>query len=85
MRACLSPRGGSVRGLRLWSSLILTLALDGAGRWGLVLFLFTVHAGDVPGSPPPGVEAIAWIGQLQWLLVLWAYRVDRRRRAVTPN
>ena len=52
MRACLRPRGGSVRGLRLWSSLILMLALDGAGRWGLVLR---------------------------------AYRVDRRRRAVTPN
>lgn len=101
------PWGGSVLGLRLWSSLVLTLALevplfmlgvwlysrstralDGAGRWGLVslvLFLFVVYAGNVLGSPPPSVEAIAWVGQLQWLLVLWAYWVDRHRRALTPN
>ncbi len=100
------PWGGSVLGLRLWSSLLLTLALevplfmlgvwlysrgtralDGAGRWGLVglvLFLFVVYAGNVLGSPPPSVEAIAWIGQLQWLLVLWGYWVDWHRRAVAP-
>jgi membrane-bound metal-dependent hydrolase YbcI (DUF457 family) len=101
------PWGGSVLGLRLWSSLLLTLALevplfmlgvwlysrstralDGAGRWGLVglvLFLFVVYAGNVLGSPPPSVEAIAWIGQLQWLLVLWGYWVDWHRRAVAPS
>jgi len=101
------PWGGSVLGLRLWSSLVLTLALevplfmlgvwlysrstralDGAGRWGLVglvLFLFVVYAGNVLGSPPPSVEAIAWIGQLQWLLVLWGYWVDWHRRAVVPT
>lgn len=101
------PWGGSVLGLRLWSSLTLTLALevplfmlgvwlysrstrplDRAGRWGLVglvLFLFMVYAGNVLGSPPPSVEAIAWIGQLQWLLVLWGYWVDWHRRAVVPN
>ncbi len=101
------PWGGAVLGLRLWSSLVLTLALevplfmlgvwlysrstralDGAGRWGLVglvLFLFVVYAGNVLGSPPPHVEAIAWVGQLQWLLVLWAYWVDRHRRALAPG
>jgi len=101
------PWGGSVLGLRLWSSLTLTLALevplfmlgvwlysrgtralDGAGRWGLVglvLFLFVIYAGNVLGSPPPSVEAIAWLGQLQWLLVLWGYWVDWHRRAVAPD
>lgn len=99
----LLPWGGAVAGLRLWSSLPLTLALevplfavgvwlyarstrptDPAGRWGLVglvLFLLLVYAGNVLGSPPPSVEAIAWVGQLQWLLVLWGYWVDRHRRA----
>lgn len=103
----LLPWAGPVLGLRLWSSLVLTLALevplfmlgvwlysrstramDGVGRWGLaglVLFLFVVYAGNVLGSPPPSVEAIAWIGQLQWLLVLWACWVDRHRRALFPN
>ncbi|HBH36998.1 MAG TPA: hypothetical protein DDX06_01275 [Curvibacter sp.] len=96
------PWSDTVVGLRLWSSLTLTLALevplfmlgvwlyarstrasDAAGRWGLVglvLFLFVVYAGNVLGSPPPSVSAIAWIGQLQWLLVLLGYWVDRHRR-----
>lgn len=98
----LLPGGDTVVGLRLWSSLPLTLmlevpmyvlgvwlyarstrALDAAGRWGLVglvLFLFVIYAGNVLGSPPPSVAAIAWLGQLQWLLVLWGYWVDRHRR-----
>lgn len=96
------PWGHAMVGLRLWSSLTLTLvlevplfmlgvwlyargtrALDPAGRWGLVglvLFLFVVYAGHVLGSPPPSVQAIAWLGQLQWLLVLWGYWLDRHRR-----
>lgn len=96
------PWSDTVVGLRLWSSLTLTLALevplfmmgvwlyarntravDAAGRWGLVglvLFLFVVYAGNVLGSPPPSVEAIAWVGQLQWLLVLLGYWVDRHRQ-----
>jgi hypothetical protein len=96
------PWSDTVVGLRLWTSLTLTLALevplfmlgvwlyarstragDAAGRWGLVglvLFLFVVYAGNVLGSPPPSVEAIAWVGQLQWLLVLLGYWVDRHRR-----
>lgn len=99
----LLPWSSTVVGLRLWTSLTLTLALevplfvigvwlyarstrpvDAAGRWGLVglvLFLFVVYAGNVLGSPPPSVVAIAWIGQLQWLLVLLGYWVDRHRRA----
>ena len=97
----LLPWGGAVAGLRLWSSLPLTLALevplfavgvglyvrstravDAAGRWGLlglVLFLLVIYAANVGGSPPPSVAAIAWVGQLQWLLVLWGYWVDRHR------
>jgi hypothetical protein len=103
----LSPWGGHHVGLRLWSSLPLTLALevplfmlgvwlyarstrplDPAGRWGLVglvLFLFVVYAGNVLGSPPPSVGAIAWLGLLQWLLVLWGYWVDRHRRGAVSG
>ncbi len=45
-----------------------------------------VHQPDLPlypGAPPPSVEAIAWVGQAQWLLVLWAYWVDNHRRPAT--
>jgi len=64
-----------------------TVALDGVGRWGLlglVLFLFAVYTGNLFGPPPPSTQALAWVGQLQWLLVLWGYWVDRHRRSLVP-
>ena len=63
-----------------------TGARDAVGRLGLaglVGALVLIQLGNALGSPPPGKQAIAWVGQAQWLLVLWAYWVDghRRRRA----
>jgi uncharacterized membrane protein YhaH (DUF805 family) len=60
-----------------------TKAVDRAGSlalWGLVAFLLVLYAGNLFGSAPPGVEAIAWAGHAQWLLVAWAYWIDRHRR-----
>lgn len=98
----LFPGSTTVVGLDAWSSLPLTLAIEGAvfalgvwlyvratrprdaiGRWGLValvVFLLGIHAGNLIGPPPPSVQAIAWVGQLQWLLVLWAYWIDAHRQ-----
>lgn len=62
-----------------------TRPLDAAGRWGLVglvALLALIQAGNVFGPPPPDVNAIAWVGQAQWLLVLWAWWLDRHRQAV---
>ena len=59
-----------------------TKALDRTGSlafWGLVIFLLLVFASNVLGPPPPSETAIAWVGQAQWLLVLWAFWVDRHR------
>lgn len=59
-----------------------TRALDRIGAWGfwsLVAFLAIVQLGNVFGPPPPSVAAIAWVGQAQWLLVLWGYWIDRHR------
>jgi len=50
-----------------------------------VAFLLAVYLGSLSGSPPPGVAAIAWAGQLQWLLVLWGYWIDRHRGAAMPE
>lgn len=50
--------------------------------WGLVAFLFIVHLMNIFGDPPPSVKAIAWAGQLQWLIVLWGYWVDKNRISV---
>jgi hypothetical protein len=51
------------------------------GLWGLVAFLLLIEAGNLVGPPPPSVEAIAWVGQAQWLLVLWGWWVDRHRES----
>jgi hypothetical protein len=50
------------------------------GLWSLVAFLLLVYLGNLFGQPPPNVTALAWVGHAQWLLVVWAYWVDRHRR-----
>ena len=47
--------------------------------WVLVGFLLVTYFGAVFGPPPPSVTALAWVGQAQWLLVIWAYWIDRHR------
>lgn len=62
-----------------------TKAVDRTGSialWGLVGFLLLIYAANLFGAAPPGVEAIAFAGHAQWLLVAWAYWVDRHR---TPS
>ncbi|MCA3237064.1 MAG: hypothetical protein ACK5RC_00205 [Curvibacter sp.] len=68
----------------VWLYARSTRPMDGAGRWGLVglvLVLFVIYAGTVLGQPPTSVSAVAWVGQLHWLLVLLGYWVDQHRRA----
>jgi hypothetical protein len=50
--------------------------------WGLIVFLFLIHFANLFGPPPENVTAIAWVGQAQWLLVLWAFWIDRHRDVV---
>jgi membrane-bound metal-dependent hydrolase YbcI (DUF457 family) len=69
--------------LGVWLYCRATSARDAAGRWGLwglVVFLLLVYAANLFSAPPPSTTAIAWAGQLQWLLVLWGYWVDKDRR-----
>ncbi len=59
-----------------------TRARDRIGRfglWGLVGFLVMAYLTSAFGPPPPGVVAIAWVGQSVWLLIVWGYWVDRHR------
>ncbi|MBT4703403.1 MAG: hypothetical protein HOB79_20200 [Rhodospirillaceae bacterium] len=66
----------------VWMYIRVTKANDAIGRWafwGLVLFLLIIYAGNLFGSPPPSIEALAWVGQLQWLLVLWGFWIDKHR------
>jgi hypothetical protein len=57
-------------------------ALDRIGRWAfwaLVVFLVIVYLANVFGPPPPSTAAVAWSAQAMWLLVAWAYWIDRHR------
>lgn len=68
--------------LGVWLYSRATSPADAIGRWGfvmLVVFLLAVYAGNLFGRPPPSTEAIAWLGQLQWLLVLCGYWIDKHR------
>jgi hypothetical protein len=59
-----------------------TVARDRIGSialWSLVAFLLVVYFGNTFGPPPPSVRAVAWAAQSMWLLVAWAYWVDRHR------
>lgn len=47
--------------------------------WSLIAFLFITQLSNTFGSAPPSVNAIAIIGLSQWLLVAWAYWIDRNR------
>jgi membrane-bound metal-dependent hydrolase YbcI (DUF457 family) len=65
-----------------------TAPADGIGRWafaGLVAFLLAIQAANLLGPPPPSVAAIAWVGQAQWLIVLWGGWIDNHRRPATPG
>jgi len=72
--------------LGVWLYTRATSPRDAAGRWGLVslvVFLLLVYASNLLGPPPPSAKAIAWLGQTQWLLVLWAFWIDKHRSVPT--
>lgn len=69
-------------GVRAYLSVSRTRNRAGTiGFWGLIAFLVLIYMGNLFGPPPPDTTSIAWAGQLQWLLVIWAYWVDRNRVA----
>jgi membrane-bound metal-dependent hydrolase YbcI (DUF457 family) len=66
----------------VWLYLRSTRANGATGRWApwsLIVTLAFIQIANAFGSPPPSATAIAWVGQAQWLLVIWGYWVDRHR------
>ena len=49
------------------------------GLWSLVAFLFVVYLASTFGPPPPSASAVVWAAEAMWLLVAWAYWVDKHR------
>lgn len=51
--------------------------------WSLVIFLIIIYLLNLTSPPPPSVNAIAYAGFAQWLIVFWAYWADKNREAKT--
>lgn len=65
-------------GVALWRGGVR--AKDRAGAWiaaALVACLALIQIGNAAGTAPPSIAVVAWVGLAQWLLVFWAFRVDR--------
>jgi hypothetical protein len=50
--------------------------------WGLIVFLVFIWMANTFGPPPPDVNALGYAGLSLWLLVAWAYWIDRHRKPV---
>jgi hypothetical protein len=62
-----------------------TRPCDAVGTYAfrtLMFFLVLVYVGSLVGGPPPTSRSVAITALGQWLLVLWAYWVDRHREPV---
>jgi hypothetical protein len=55
------------------------------GLWTLVAFLLLVYAANLFSPPPPSPMAVAIAAQSMWLLVAWAFWIDRHRVPSRPN
>lgn len=59
---------------------------DAVGRYAfrtLVFFLVLVYLGSLVGPPPSSSQYVAIVALGQWLLILWAYWVDRHREVTS--
>jgi len=49
------------------------------GLWMLLIFLAVIYIINIFSSPPPSESAIGIAGLSMWLIVAWAYWVDKNR------
>ncbi len=51
--------------------------------WSLVILLAAIYIVNLFGPPPPSEEPIAIVGLSQWLIIAWAYWIDKAPKSVT--
>jgi hypothetical protein len=72
----------SLFGLGVWLYMRTTTTKDKTGKWALwslVIFLALIYISNTFGPLPPDIKAVALVGHAQWLLVAWAYWIDKHR------
>jgi membrane-bound metal-dependent hydrolase YbcI (DUF457 family) len=50
--------------------------------WSLIGFLAIIYISNLFGPPPPSEGPIGIIGLSQWLIIAWAYWIDKNRTVV---
>jgi hypothetical protein len=58
--------------------------IGSVGLWSLAGFLGIIYAANLTGPPPPDISSIAVVGNAMWLLVAWAYWIDKHRTLRDP-
>ncbi len=78
-----------VEGLMFVGGIVLylqtTKAIDRTGKyafWAFIAFLVVVWMGNTFGPPPSDVKALGYVGLSLWLLVAWAFWIDKHRKPV---
>jgi hypothetical protein len=70
-------------GLGIYFNVTETRNNNGDRRLGcLLLVLLGIYIGTLFGPVPTSINAIAWAGQAQWILICWGYWIDRHRVSV---
>jgi uncharacterized membrane protein len=47
--------------------------------WALLIFFVVIYFSNLFGPPPNSVDSLGYVGLAQWLLIGWAYWIDRNR------
>jgi len=47
--------------------------------WSLLIFFAVIYLSNLFGPPPESAEAVGYVSLAQWLLIAWAYWIDRNR------
>ena len=80
---------GCMFALGVWLYTRATTARDAIGRygwWGLVLLTTVAYLGNLSGSTPRSVTALAWTAVIASLVtVVWAWWADRHRTAAPTS
>ena len=47
--------------------------------WSLVVLLLLIYIMNIFGPPPQSANVIGYVGLAQWLIIAWAYWIDKNR------